>query len=346
MDIGKLVEKVIGEGGNEIQLKISSKPLMRKNKLLRGMDLPTIVEEDVTGVLTELLPPEELKKVAKKTYFETNIFGKLPANIRLTVFHAQEKPVLIIKIISNKMPTLKDIGFPDALVSLIESRKGLFIVTGPARSGISTTIAAIVEHLNNKFSRHIITIEDPIEFNFESKKSRITQRQIGKDILDFNQGLNFAKKMDVDTFIISDIKQTVPFKSILELVAGGSFVILAMSSLGFVAAIEKFVFDFPEEHRDYVWQVLADNLLGVCSQALIATKNASQIVPAFEILIMNSIAAGIIQKGKASQLEGNIMNLGMGSALFGEYVNHLILKNAIDRPSADAFLELLRSTKV
>ncbi len=346
MDIGKLVEKVIGEGGNEIQLKIGSKPLMRKNKLLRGMDLPTIVEEDVTGVLTELLPPEELKKVAKKTYFETNIFGKLPANIRLTVFHAQEKPVLIIKIISNKMPTLKDIGFPDALVSLIESRKGLFIVTGPARSGISTTIAAIVEHLNNKFSRHIITIEDPIEFNFESKKSRITQRQIGKDILDFNQGLNFAKKMDVDTFIISDIKQTVPFKSILELVAGGSFVILAMSSLVFVAAIEKFVFDFPEEHRDYVWQVLADNLLGVCSQALIATKNASQIVPAFEILIMNSIAAGIIQKGKASQLEGNIMNLGMGSALFGEYVNHLILKNAIDRPSADAFLELLRSTKV
>lgn len=345
MDIGKIIEQVISEGGNEVQFKIGAQPLMRRNRVLKKLDMPSVIKEDIDSLIKEFLSGDEIKKCEQKQYLEVNLFGKLPVNVRLTFFWAQESPTVIVKLLNEKISTLKDLGFPDPMIPVLESRTGLFIVTGPARSGISTTLAAMVEHLNQNFNRHIATFEDPIEYNFESKNSKITQRQIGKDTMDINQALNFAKKMDVDTYVISDIKQNIPFKTILDMVSSGNFVIMAMSSLGFTSALEKIALDFPEDQRDYVWQILADNLRGICSQALIL-NNSGNLVSAYETLIMNGIAAGIIQKGKTTQLEGNIMNFEMGSALFSEYVNHLVLKNAIDKPSADNFIEQLRSTKV
>jgi twitching motility protein PilT len=345
MDIEKIVEQVIKEGGNEVQFKIGAKPLMRRNRVLKKLDLPAIIKEDLDSLIKEFLSPDEIKKIEQKQFLEINVFGKLAANIRLSFFWAQESPIIIVKILNETIPSLTELSFPAALMPILEAKTGLFILTGPARSGISTTLAAIVEHLNQNFNRHIATFEDPIEFNFVSKNSKITQRQIGKDILDLNQALNFSKKMDVDTYVISDIKQNIPFKTILDMVSSGNFVIMAMSSLGFASALEKIALDFPEEQRDYVWQILADNLKAVCSQALILSGNGT-LVSAYETLIMNNIAAGIVQKGKTAQLEGNIMNFEMGSALFNEYVNHLVLKNAIDKPAADNFIEQLKSTKV
>jgi twitching motility protein PilT len=318
---------------------------MRKNKFLRKIDAPVLHEDDMKALIDELLNAEEKKKFEKLSSYEANFFGRPPCNFRLTLVHSQQKPIAIIKIISSDIPTLEEIKFPEVLNPLIDSRKGLFILAGPARSGISTSLAAIVEQINLKHKKHILLIEDPIEFNFVPKGCRISQRQFRKDINMIEQGINFAKRMDVDVLVVGDLKREIPFRSVIEYVAGGHFVILSMQTLGIANTLEKFIFSFPESDRDYVCQVLAENLTGLCSQALITDPAGQKSVPVHEVLLMNQTAASIIQKGKVSQLEPNIMSAGEGSQVFAQHIQKLYMKKELDRNSGENFLEFYRGMR-
>ncbi|HAE39924.1 MAG TPA: hypothetical protein DCG57_15045 [Candidatus Riflebacteria bacterium] len=345
MDIKKLIENVKHSGGTELHLKIGSRPLIRKNKFLRHMEFPPVQETDMNDLLKSLLSDEDVDKFKKTSSFEANFFGKPPCNYRLTLFHSQQKPVALIKIIDSKIPSLEDIKFPDPLVPFLDAKKGIFIIAGPARSGISTSLASMVERMNQRHSRHILIIEDPIEFNFEQKRCRISQRQFRKDIFVIDQGINFAKRMDVDVLVIGDLKREIPFKSIIEYVAGGHFVVLSMQTLGIVNTLEKFIFSFAESDREFVCQVLAENLQGVVSQALIADQVGKRIVPVHETLVINSTVMSIIQKGKVTQIEPNIASAGPGSQLFAQSVQKLYLKNELDRVAGENFLDLYRGTR-
>ena len=349
MNVEHLIEMVFESGGNELHMKIGSKPLMRKNNALKQMDFPALVEQDMKDLQSELLTEDEIAKFEKVGVFEANHFGKPPCNFRLSLFHSQQKPIAYIKIINSNVPTINDIGFPEVAANLLSAAKGLFILSGPARSGISTSMAALVEYMNNKFRRHILVIEDPIEYYYQPKESIISQRQFSKDIYMIEQGINFAKRMDVDTLVIGDLKRDIPFKNIIEYVAGGHLVILCMQNLGFTSTLEKLIFSFPESYREYVNVVLSENLLGVCSQALVTNSNGRR-VPVHEILIPNKNSAGIIAMGKYSQLRNNIATAGAGSILFdtdkgrpGSVANKLA-QGDLEKSAADAFLEYYKSS--
>ena len=349
MNVEHLIEMVFQSGGNELHMKIGSKPLMRKNNALKQMDFPALVEQDMKDLQSELLTEDEIAKFEKMGVFEANHFGKPPCNFRLSLFHSQQKPIAYIKIINSNVPTIQDIGFPESAATLLSAAKGLFILSGPARSGISTSMAALVEYMNNKFRRHILVIEDPIEYYYQPKESIISQRQFSKDIYMIEQGINFAKRMDVDTLVIGDLKRDIPFKNIIEYVAGGHLVLLCMQNLGFTSTLEKLIFSFPESYREYVNVVLSENLLGVCSQALITNTNGTR-VPVHEILIPNKNSAGIISMGKYSQLRNNIATAGSGSILFDTdkgrpgSVAEKLARGDLEKSAADAFLDYYKSS--
>ncbi len=349
MNVRQLIEKVFESGGNELHMKIGSKPLMRKNNVLKAMDFPALVENDMKDLQSELLSKDDIAKFNKIGVFEANHFGKPPCNFRVSLFNSQQKPSAYIKIINGKVPTLAEIGFPEIVATLLSSAKGLFILSGPARSGISTSMAALVEYMNNKFCRHILVIEDPIEYYYQPKECIISQRQFSKDIYMIEQGINFAKRMDVDTLVIGDLKRDIPFKNIIEYVAGGHLVLLCMQNLGIFSTLEKLVLSFPECYREYVNQVLAENLLGICSQALI-TNSTGIRVPVHEILIPNRNTANIISMGKYSQIRSNISASGTGSILFDTdkgkigSVSEKVSRGLIEKRAADAFLEYYKNS--
>ena len=350
MFIKNLIEKVLESGGNELHMKIGSKPLMRgKDNALKQMDFPALIEKDMKDLVGELLTKEEIVKFEKRGIFETNCFGKPPCNFRLSLFHSQQKPIAYIKIINGNIPTLSEIGFPEHVANLLSAAKGLFILSGPARSGISTSMAALVQHMNVNFRRHILVIEDPIEFYYQPAECIISQRQFSKDIYKIEQGINFAKRMDVDTLVIGDLKRDIPFKNIIEYVAGGHLVLLCMANLGITSTLEKLVYSFSEDYREYVNQVLAENLLGICSQALIPGTNGRKVA-VHEILIPNKNSSGIIALGKYSQIKNNISTAGGGSILFDTEkgvpgsVADKLAKGLIDKASADAFIEYYKSS--
>lgn len=344
MNVKQLIGKVKEAGGTELHLKISSKPLMRKGRLIRNMDYPAIEVADMVGLLSELLTEDEINKFKKIGIFESNFFGSSPCNFRLSVFHSQQKPVVLIKIIESKIPLLKDLMFPESIASLLDSRKGLLIMTGSPRSGISTSLASLIDRVNQSSSRHILLIEDPIEFIFEQKMSRISQREFRKDIFMIERGINFAKRMDIDILVIGDLKKEIPFKNIIEYVSGGHFVILNMQTLGVSNALEKLIFSFPEADREYICQVLAENLLGVCSQFLLQ-GGTGKTVPVYEVLINNSTSSSVIQKCKLGQIAHNISSFGAGSESFAQAIQNLVAKRVIDRNTGGDFLDFLNGTK-
>ncbi len=346
MDVRKMIEKVQKAGGTELHVKIGSQPLMRKSKFLRKMEGPIIHEEDMEGLIDQLLREEEKKKFLKGSgFFEANFFGDPPCNFRLSLLLSQQKPAAVFKIIDSKIPSIHEINFPKVFEKVWPARKGLFILAGPARSGISTSLAAIVQNYNKYFAKHILMIEDPIEFLFQEENCRISQRQFKKDIFSIEQGINFAKRMDVDILVIGDLKREIPFKSVLEYVAGGHLVILSMQTWGIANTLEKIIFSFPEEDRENVCQVLSENLIGLCSQALISEPVGGHTIPVHETLLVNNTIAQIILKAKVSQIEPNITTAGEGSQVFAQHIQKLYMKKELDRNLGESFLEIYRGMK-
>ncbi len=350
MVVNSIIEKVFEAGGSELYIKIGSKPLMRnKTNALKQMDFPVIYDQDMKDLLKDLLSNSEIEKFNKLGFYEVNFFGKPPCNFRLTLFHSQQKPVAFIKIINGKIPNLTEIGFPPVVANLLSASKGLLILSGPARSGISTSMAALIQEMNIKYRRHVLVIEDPIEYYYQPNECIISHRQYSKDIFKIEQGINFARRMDVDTLVIGDLKCDLPVKNIIEYVAGGHLVLLCMQNLGITSTLEKLVLSVPQNYRDYVSQVLSENLLGICSQALIKNTNGKK-VPVHEILIPNKNTAGIIAIGKYSQIRNNIATAGTGSILFDTdkgrigSVQEKVQKGLLDKMAGDAFIEYYKGT--
>ncbi|HEY9071914.1 MAG TPA: ATPase, T2SS/T4P/T4SS family [Candidatus Ozemobacteraceae bacterium] len=344
MDLTQLLTTVQESGGTEIHLKVGSPPLVRQNKFLRKLALPAVQPGDIAGVVKQALSPEELAKFNQQRQFEGNFFGGAPCNFRLNLFQAQSQTMAIIRLIRKAVPNFAEISLPPALEALTEAKAGLVILAGPCRSGISTSLAAFVERINQGRSAHVLLFEDPIEFSFEPKKCRITQRQFKKDLYSIESGINFAKRMDVDVLVIGDLKRELPFRSILEYVAGGNFVVLSMQTLGIQNTLEKILYAFPESDRPYIGNVLATSLLGICSQALLLNPGSKKLVPIHEVFISNSTMAGILQKGRVNQIEPNLRSAGEGSITFEQSAGRLI-RDGMPKDVLDAFMTMYRGVK-
>ncbi|MBI3038189.1 hypothetical protein HYY75_03930, partial [bacterium] len=201
------------------------------------------------------------------------------------------------------------------------------------------------EQINQTRPVHILVIEDPIEFYFETKKARISQRQFRKDVFSVEQGINFAKKMDVDVLAIGDIKRDVPYKAILDYADGDNLVFLTMQTLGIQNTLEKILSAFPKADHDHACNLIASNLIGVCSQTLILNPGDDRMVPVHEILVLNNTIKGIIQKGRISQIDPNIRTAGEGSFLFETELGTLVREGKVSKEASEGFLAMYRGMK-
>ncbi|MFZ2959084.1 MAG: ATPase, T2SS/T4P/T4SS family [Candidatus Ozemobacteraceae bacterium] len=345
MDLKALIENVHSQGGSEIHLKVASPPLMRLNKNLKRLSMPAVMAPDLDGLVKTLLVEDEQKRFQETQNFEANFFGGPPCNFRVSLFKAQGQTQAIVRIIRSAVPSLQELGFPSQFGELTNARSGLIILAGPARSGISTSLAALVEHINQNRACHVLVMEDPIDFGFVSKRAIISQRQLRKDVHTVEQGINFAKRMDVDMLVIGDLKKEVPLRALLEYINGGHLVILTMQTLGIMNTVEKILISFPESDREHICNMLARDLLGICSQALLFNPVDKRMLPIHEILMVNHTVRGIIQKGRTSQLESNISSAGEGSRLFESHLVRLIRETKLSKETSDGFLTMYRGVK-
>ncbi len=345
MDLLQMIKTAKDAGGGDLHLRVGAPPMVRKNKRLVRLDMPALQESDLQQVIESQLSAQDRTKFTEARSFEKNVFQGDGDGYRLTLYQVQGHPAIIIRMIRPVPSSLDKVGIPPVMLKAVNATQGLFILAGPARSGISTTLAALVEAMNIQRGGHILIIEDPIEFFFAAKNAHFSHRQLNKDIKSIEQGINFAKKIGVDVIVIGDIKREVPFRPILEYVDGGHTVILTMQTLGVQNTLEKISLSYPEYERDHVHQMLGTNLVGVMSQALLVDPVTGEAQPVHEILLMNNAIREILTKGKLQQIEPNMRSAGAGSQLFDQAIGPLVRDGKISRELGEGFLAMYKGLR-
>ena len=319
--LSTLIQLALNERASDIHLRCDEKPIFRIDGVIRILEESIFSEEDIQKC-AEILIPERLKpvlKVSKEVDFayEPEIEGQ-KLRMRVNVFTAQGKLGIAMRIINDHAFQLDTLGFPDFVLAkvkeLLGRTRGLFLVTGPTGSGKSTTLAAMIDYINQHHNRHIITIEDPIEFIYQRRHSIITQRELGKDTPSFQKALAGALRQDPDVILLGEMRDLATIEAAVSAAETGHLVLSTLHTTGSVRTVDRIVDAFPEGSKELVRTQLASNLMGVVSQVLCRHSSGTGRLAAFEVMLHSDAVATLIRENKTFRLQTEIetgQQLGM-----------------------------------
>ena len=324
MDIFPLLQSARTRGASDLHLMVSSPPLLRINGQLEPTaEVSPLTSDDMEQAFNQLTSDKE--KADFQRCLELDFGYTVPDVGRVRCNAARQRGTisLVIRLLPSVIPTLDDLGLPDVCRELVLKRRGLVVVSGPTGSGKSTTLAAMIEYLNNVESRRLVTMEDPIEYVYGNKKCTITQRELGSDTLSFAEALKHVLRQDPDIILVGEMRDLETAAAALTVAETGHLVLTTGHAPSASQAIERIMDLFPPHERHLAQSQLASLLVGVLCQVLVPKSDGSGRVAAVEIMLANSAVRNLIREGKIYQLPNTIrMNAQMGMQLLdGALVN-------------------------
>lgn len=309
-DIKKILEIAVRDKGSDIHLKVNSPPVIRKSGKLLFLDLPRLSREDTFRIAFDLMNEDHRNIFQRRHEVDFAITIQNLARFRINIFRSRNVVQLAIRVVPLKIPGLEDLNLPPKLSELSMLKKGLILITGPTGSGKSTTLAAITEIINNNRTAHIITLEDPIEFIFEDRKSIITQREIGQDSDSISTALNNLFREDPDVILINEIRDSETLETALVAAETGHLVMSTLHTSGAAATVSRIIDLFPAYQETQVRAQLSGVLQAIVSLKLLPRIDQSGLIPAVELLIATPLIRDLIlESGKEKELP-DAMNRG------------------------------------
>jgi twitching motility protein PilT len=301
--LSQLIEIVIQEGGSDLHLSMGYRPTVR----VSGSLVQLVKEEplDATfleGIMKVLLIPEKQEVFLKEQEIDFSYAYKDVARFRGNCFYSQGAISIALRLIPRKIRTLEDLSLPTSLIDFVSRQQGFFLVVGPVGHGKSTTLAALVDHINSERAEHIVTIEDPIEYLFEPKKSMIDQREVGLDTKDFHIALKQMFRQDVDVVMIGEMRSSETISTAVTAAETGHLVLSTLHTNTAAQTIDRIIDSFPAGQQDQIRVQLASSLAGIFSQRLIPRVSGG-MVPAYELLINNKAVANLIREGRTHEIQ-------------------------------------------
>jgi twitching motility protein PilT len=287
---------------SDLHLAVGSPPTLRIHGKLIRLDEPALTREDILGMLSDLFSDEQ-KARFEATHdldfsFELNGVGRF----RINAFLQRLGEGAVFRLIPTENKTLDQLGMPQILKDLAMKDRGLVLVTGPTGSGKSTTLAAMVDHMNDHREEHIITIEDPIEFVHSNRKCNINQREVGTHTNSFSTALRSALREDPDIILVGEMRDLETITQALTAAETGHLVLSTLHTNNAAQTISRIVDVFPPHQQEQVRTQLADSLLGVIAQTLVPTVDKNGRVAAMEILVANPAIRNLIRENKVHQI--------------------------------------------
>ncbi len=254
---------------------------------------------------------------------------------RVNVFHQQKKLAATIRIINDKIPTFEQLNLPETLRQLADEPRGLILVTGPTGSGKSTTLAAMIDYINEKRACHILTIEDPVEYLYIQKKSLIHQRDVGVDVGSFASALRSSLREDPDVILVGEMRDYETISAAITAAETGHLVLSTLHTTGAAATIDRIIDVFPPHNQQQIRTQLASVLKGVITQTLLPRIEGKGRVAAFEIMLGTDAVLNLIRENKGHQLN-SIIQTGsrQGMVLLDNYLANLVVKNVVTKEAA------------
>lgn len=297
-----------------------------------------ISNKDLEKVTTDILNNEQLKKLRIKRDLDC---GLTVAGFRFRINFSFEKGNLKIaaRIINSIQPTIKEIGMPEAVTNLLKSKQGLILVTGPAGCGKSTTLAAMINHINETREDHIVTLEDPVEYILKPNKSLIAQRQLGEDVLSFASGLRHVLRQDPNVIMIGEMRDLETISTAITAAETGHLVLATLHTYSAAQTIDRIIDVFPSHQQNQVRSQLSVVLKAVISQRLLPKKKKGQVA-AREIMIRNTAIANLIKEGKIAQIKSIIeTGAAIGMSSFERHIKELYESGLISLEIANSYVD-------
>lgn len=309
MDIDTLLREMVGKKASDLHLRVGSPPMLRiDGKLTPIPNYPSVTVEDSESILNSIASPENRKKFESDLELDIAYSTSGVGRFRVNVLKQRGTLAFAIRLVPFVIPTIDKLNLPSILKDLILKPRGLIVVTGPAGAGKSTTMAAMIDYLNETESRNIITIEDPIEYLHRNKKSIIAQRDLGEDTRSFDLALMHTLRQDPDVIYIGEMRDLTTISIAIRAAETGHLVLATLHTTDAAQTIDRMIDVFPSNQQGQIRTQLSQVLEAIITQCLLPRIEGQGRVAAFEILVASPAVRNLIRQGKSHELP-NVMHL-------------------------------------
>jgi twitching motility protein PilT len=334
MDITELLAFSAKQGASDLHLSADMPPMIRVDGDVRRINLPALDHKEVHSLVYEIMNDKQRKDFEE--FLETDFSFEVPgvARFRVNAFNHNRGAGAVFRTIPSKILSMDDLGMGQIFKDLAMTPRGLVLVTGPTGSGKSTTLAAMVDYINDTKYDHILTVEDPIEFVHESKKSLVNQREVHRDTLGFNEALRSALREDPDVILVGEMRDLETIRLALSAAETGHVVFGTLHTSSAAKTIDRIVDVFPAEEKSMVRSMLSESLQGVISQTLLK-KNGGGRVAAHEIMVGTPAIRNLIREAKIAQMYSAIQTgSSLGMQTMDQCLENMVSKGLISREVA------------
>jgi len=301
----KLLATVIQIKASDLHISVGQPPVVRHQGRMRKLDAKILESEDTTGLMKSITPDRCQQELQQRGGTDFAIEYTDGVRFRCAVFKQKQTIGMVMRRIPSQFLTFEQLRTPEVIRQLIVRPRGLLLVTGPTGSGKTTSLASMVNFINDNYDRHVITLEDPIEYYHKHKKCTVNQREIGIDVPDFKEGIRRALRMDPDVILVGEMRDLETIRAALEAAETGHLVFGTLHTSGASSTIDRVVTVFPENEQDQIRTQLAGSLIGVLSQALLPRKPEG-LIAAYEMMVVTPAIRNLIRENKTYRIDSSV----------------------------------------
>lgn len=336
MTIKELLQFTADAGASDLHISAGSVPMVRVYGRMKKLNLPVMTQKEVDNLIFSTMNESQKTLFMERLEFDFSTRLDDETRFRVNAFHQVNGRACAFRVIPNEIKSFDELHLPEILSRLALRQKGLILVTGPTGSGKSTTLATMIDHINDNKQLHIISIEDPIEFVHASKNSLVNQRELGHDTWSFTAALRSALREDPDVILVGEMRDLETVSLALTAAETGHLVLATLHTSSATKSIDRIIDMFPKEQQGQVRSMLSESLQAVVAQTLLQRKDIEGRIPALEIMIANAAVRNLIREEKTYQIPSVIQSgTKEGMQTVDQSLYNHVMNGLIDRTVAE-----------
>jgi twitching motility protein PilT len=335
LEIEQLLSLTIERGASDLHLTPGRPPVLRRMGDLVDVDAPKLDEAATERLCRSITDEHHWKEFERVGTTDFALPHRSGNRFRVSVLRQRGAMSCVLRLIPNKLLSFEQIGLPESCRDLLRRPRGLVLVTGPTGSGKTTTLATMIDWINTTMDRHIVTIEDPIEYFHAHKKSIVTQRELGIDVPNFPEALRRVLRQDPDVILVGEMRDLETISAAITAAETGHLVFGTLHTTGSARTMDRIIDAFPVNQQEQIRAQLSVSIIAVISQVLLQRKDMKGRIAAFEVMLMNPAIGNLIRKNETNKIMSTIQtSRRMGMITLDDYLLDLVKKDALTREEA------------
>jgi twitching motility protein PilT len=343
--IDRLLEACIRMGASDLHIVTGRPPVLRVNGRLRSLETKVLEPDDTAALMKSITPERNQQELQEEGGTDYGFAFGDAARFRVAIFKQRGNVSMVLRKIPSKLMSFDEIGLPKICAALCRRPRGLFLVTGPTGSGKTTTLASMINYINENFDRHIVTVEEPIEYYHLHKKSIVNQREVGIDVPSFAEALRRVLRQDPDVILVGEMRDLETMESSIRAAETGHLVFSTVHTTGCQGTINRIIDAFPVSQQEQIRVQLSTNMIAVLSQALCPLAAGKGMVAAYEFMVVTPAISNLIRENKTYRIDSSIQTgKKLGMQLLDDHLwelystGRIVLEEMIDKARQPALL--------